>query len=128
MHPTNRYLGLLPSTAALIHLTTHISVPVSALTTDVLITFQCWMDLIFLVSPGHKVLALMASRSVSEGIAFTAYCERVHDGLRVVVGDVRHGALDGDPLLLVQQGHHVADPADELPARNGRHLKQRAGT
>lgn len=87
--------------AALIHLRTHISVPVSALTTDVSITFQCWMDLIFLVSPGHKVLVLMASRSVSEGIAFTAYHEWVHDGLRVVVGDVRHSALDGDPLLLV---------------------------
>lgn len=67
----------------------------------------------------------MASRSVSEGIAFTAYYERVDDGLGVVIGDLLHGVLDGYGLLLVQQGQHVADPANELPARNGRNLKHR---
>ena len=37
----------------------------------------------------------MTSRSVSEAVAFATNHERVDDGLRVVVGNVLHGALDG---------------------------------
>ena len=82
----------------------------------------------FSVSPGHKLLIFMTSRSVFEAVAFATYHERVDNGLWVVVGNVLHGALDGNCLLLVQQGQHVADPADELPARDRRDLQQKAGT
>lgn len=44
----------------------------------------------------------MTSRSIFEGIAFTAYYERVDDGLGVVVSDLFHRVLDGHGLLLVQ--------------------------
>lgn len=82
----------------------------------------------FSVSPGHKLLVFMTSRSVFEAVAFATYNERVDNGLWVVVGNVLHGALDGNCLLLVQQGQHVANPADELPARDRRDLQQKAGT
>lgn len=111
---------------ALTHLRTNISVRVSAWPTVIFTTFQCLSDLIFL-SPGHKLLVFMTSRSVSEAVAFATYHERVDDGLRVVVSNVLHGALDGNRLLFVQQGQHVANPADELPARDRRDLQHRAG-
>ena len=69
----------------------------------------------------------MTSGSAFEGIAFAAYYEWVDDGLWVVVSNVLHSALDSDGFVLVQQGHHMADPADELPARNGRNLKRDLG-
>lgn len=64
----------------------------------------------------------MSSGRVLELVTLAADHEAVDQSLGIALSDLPDAELHGHRLGLVQHGHHLADPANQQPAGNGRQL------
>ena len=73
--------------------------------------------------PVDKLPVLVSSNRFLKHIALTADYVGVNERLREALCDLNNDALHRHSLWFVQEGQHLTDPANQLPARYIHHLQ-----
>lgn len=71
-----------------------------------------------------KLLVPMTDSRLFEHVSFAAYHEGVDECLWIVRRDLLYHVLHRHGLWLVQQCHHLTDPANQLPAGHAYNLSK----